>query len=231
MNKTITIKELPNSEKPYEKFLAYGPECLSDAELLAVIIRSGTNGQKSVEVAQNLLNEGQRSLLNLYDIPFENMQKIRGIGPVKAIQLKCVAELSKRIAKTKASPHVCMTSPKTIADYYMERLRHENKEHLIVCMFDNKCHLKGDKLLSIGSASETIVSPREIFAAAINCHAVHLILVHNHPSGVPKPSGNDDAVTERILVCGQMMGIVLSDHIIIGDHSYFSYRENNRIVV
>ena len=154
MNKITTVKELPDSEKPYEKFLTYGPEYLSDAELLAVIIRSGTSGLKSVEVAQNLLNDGHRNLLNLYDIPFEKMQKIRGIGPIKAIQLKCIAELSKRIAQTKSAPNVCMTNPRTIADYYMEHLRHENKEHLIVCMFDNKCHMKGDKLLSVGSANE-----------------------------------------------------------------------------
>ena len=207
------------------------PEYLSDAELLAVIIRSGTSGLKSVEVAQNLLNDGHRNLLNLYDIPFEKMQKIRGIGPIKAIQLKCIAELSKRIAQTKSAPNVCMTNPRTIADYYMEHLRHENKEHLIVCMFDNKCHMKGDKLLSVGSANETIVSPREVFETAINCHAAHLILVHNHPSGIPEPSHADDVVTKRILNCGQLMGIPLSDHVIIGDHSYFSYRENNRIVV
>ena len=113
----------------------------------------------------------------------------------------------------------------------MEHLRHESKEHLIICMFDNKCHMKGDKLLSIGSANETIVSPREVFETAINCHAAHLILVHNHPSGIPEPSHADDVVTKRILNCGQLMGIPLSDHVIIGDHSYFSYRENNRIVV
>ena len=159
------------------------------------------------------------------------MQKIRGIGPVKAIQLKCIAELSKRIAQTRSAPDICMTNPKTIADYYMEHLRHESKEHLIICMFDNKCHMKGDKLLSIGSANETIVSPREVFETAINCHAAHLILVHNHPSGIPEPSHADDIVTKRILNCGQLMGIPLSDHVIIGDHSYFSYRENNRIVV
>ena len=231
MNKITTVKELPDSEKPYEKFLTYGPEYLSDAELLAVIIRSGTSGLKSVEVAQNLLNDGHRNLLNLYDIPFEKMQKIRGIGPIKAIQLKCIAELSKRIAQTKSAPNVCMTNPRTIADYYMEHLRHENKEHLIVCMFDNKCHMKGDKLLSVGSANETIVSPREVFETAINCHAAHLLLVHHHPSGIPEPSHADDVVTKRILNCGQLMGIPLSDHVIIGDHSYFSYRENNRIVV
>lgn len=230
MNKNTTVKELPDSEKPYEKFLKYGAQALSDAELLAVIIRSGTTGLTSVEVAQDFLCAGDRSLLNLYEIPYEKMIQMRGIGPVKAIQLKCIAELSKRIAQTKYAAKICLNDPGSIADYYMERLRHERREQLIVCMFDNKCHLLGERLLSIGSASESIVSPREIFSAALNCHAIHLILLHNHPSGSPVPSRNDDMVTERIASCGRIMGIPLLDHIIIGDHSYYSYREKNRIV-
>lgn len=229
--KITTIKDLPDSERPYEKFLKYGAGALSDAELLAVIIKSGTNGVKSVEVAQHFLSMGNRNLLNLYDISYEEMTKIRGIGKVKAIQLKCVAELSKRITETKYYNKVCLSHPATIADYYMERLRHERREHLILCMFDSKCRLIEDKLLSIGSIDASIVSPREIFRAALQFNAVHLILVHNHPSGVPMPSETDDRVTERILQCGSMMGIQLSDHIIIGDRSYYSYREKNRIVV
>ena len=229
--KITTIKELPDSERPYEKFLKYGAAALSDAELLAVIIKSGTNGMRSVEVAQHFLNTGKRNLLNLYDISYEEMTKIHGIGKVKAIQLKCVAELSKRITETKYYNKIRLNCPVTIADYYMERLRHERREHLILCMFDSKCHLIGDKLLSVGSIDSSIVSPREIFRAALNCNAVHLILVHNHPSGVPEPSDTDNVVTERISQCGRIMGIQLSDHIIIGDKSYYSYREKNRIVV
>ncbi len=230
MNGNTTVKELPDSEKPYEKFLKYGAEALSDAELLAVIIRSGTNGIKSVEVAQNFLGIGGRSLLNLYEIPYENMLTLRGIGRVKAIQLKCTAELAKRISQTRYAARVRLSHPRTIADYYMERLRHERREQLLLCMFDSKCHLMDDRLLSIGSAEESIVSPREIFAAALTCRAAQLVLLHNHPSGIPEPSRADDAVTERICRCGRMMGIPLSDHIIIGDHSYYSYREKNRIV-
>lgn len=231
MEQKITVKELPDSEKPYEKFLKYGAGALSDAELLAVIIKSGTNGIRSVEVAQEFLSTGNRNLLNLYDISYEEMIKIRGIGKVKAIQLKCVAELSKRITETKYYDKICLDRPDSVAGYYMEKLRHERKEHLILCMFNSKCHLIEDRVISVGSMDSSVVSPREIFQAALICQAVHLILVHNHPSGVPEPSKADDLVTERIFRCGGLMGIALSDHIIIGDKTYYSYREKNRIVV
>ncbi len=231
MKSTMTIKDLPDSEKPYEKFLKYGAGSLSDAELLAVIIKSGTSGARSVDVARHLLNTGQRNLLNLYDISYKEMTKIRGIGKVKAIQLKCVAELSKRITETKYHNEICLDHPESVAIYFMEKLRHERREHLMACMFDSKCRLIGEHLLSLGSIDSSIVSPREIFRAALACNAVHLILVHNHPSGVPEPSGADDIVTEQIAQCGRLMGILLSDHIIIGDRSYYSYREKKRIVV
>lgn len=230
MKKHLTIKELPDSEKPYEKFLKYGPESLSDAELLAVIIKSGTNGLKSIEVAQNLLNTGCRNLLNLYQASYEDMLLIRGIGPVKAIQLKCVAELSKRMAETKYNDRICLNNAGSIAEYYMERMRHEKQEKLVICMFDTRCRLIADTILSIGSVNSAIVPPREVFLTALAHKAVHIVLVHNHPSGHPHPSGDDDAVTRRINECGKLIGITLSDHIIIGDHSYYSYRENRQIL-
>ena len=229
MNKITTVKELPDSEKPYEKFLTYGPEYLSDAELLAVIIRSGTSGLKSVEVAQNLLNDGHRNLLNLYDIPFEKMQKIRGIGPIKAIQLKCIAELSKRIARTAYQRNVSLDNAASVASYYMEQLRHEKQELLIACMFDSKCRLMEDCVLSLGTVNASLISPREIFLAALEHKAVYLILVHNHPSGVPLPSREDTRITEQLCQVGEILRIPLSDHIIIGDGSYYSYREHGQI--
>lgn len=231
METNITVKNLPDSEQPYEKFLKYGASYLSDAELLAVIIKSGTNGVQSIDVARNFLTTGRRNLLNLYDVSYEDMIKIRGIGKVKAIQLKCIAELSRRITETKYYNNICLDHPASIADYYMETLRHERREHLMLCMFDSKCHLLSDKLVSVGSVDASIVSPREIFRFALACDAVHLVILHNHPSGIPDPSAADDAVTERIYECGKIMEIHLSDHIIIGDRTYYSYREKNRIVV
>lgn len=225
-----TIKELPDSERPYEKFLKTGAESLSDAELLAVIIRSGTHGRKSIEVSQDFLGIGNRNLLNLYDVSFEDMKRIRGIGQVKAIQLKCIAELSRRIAETRYQERICMNNPKSIADYYMERLRHERQERLMVLFFDAKCRLLEDVMLSVGSATSAFVSPREIFLAAFRHSAVQIVLLHNHPSGVPEPSMEDDVVTRRVLEGGRLLGIPLVDHIILGDQCYYSYTEHKRII-
>ncbi len=226
MNQNTTIKDLPDSEKPYEKFLNYGPEALSDAELLAVIIKSGTSGLKSVEVAQNFLNQKNHNLMNLYDVSYEEMLKMRGIGKVKAIQLKCIAELSNRITATRYIQKVALRDAHSIAIYFMEKLRHEAQEQLVLCMFDTKCRLIGDELISKGSVNSSIVPPREIFITALKKGAVHIVLLHNHPSGIAAPSKEDDNATRRIAECGQMIGIPLSDHIIIGDHNYYSYRES-----
>lgn len=231
MVQTFTsMKELPDSEKPYEKYLESGAEALSDAELLAVIIRSGTQGKKSIEVAQDFLAQGSRNLLNLYELSFDEMKCIHGIGQVKAIQLKCVAELSKRIAKTRYQDGLSMNHPQTIADYYMERMRHEKQERLLALFFDSKCRLLSDVIMSIGSITATFVSPREIFLTALRHNAVQIILLHNHPSGNANPSPDDDTVTERVRECGTLLGIPLIDHIILGDQSYYSYREHQRII-
>lgn len=231
MVQTFTsMKELPDSEKPYEKFLESGVEALSDAELLAVIIRSGTQGKKSIEVAQDFLTHGSRNLLNLYELSFDEMKSIHGIGQVKAIQLKCVAELSKRIAKTRYQDKLSMNHPQTIADYFMERMRHERQERLLALFFDSKCRLLSDVTMSIGSVTATFVSPREIFLAALRCNAVQIILLHNHPSGNTEPSADDDTVTKRMQECGVLLGIPLMDHIILGDQAYYSYREHKRII-
>lgn len=225
MNTHLTIKELPDSEKPYEKFMKYGPEVLSDAELIAVIIKSGTNGSKAIEVAQDFLNRENRNLMNLYEIRFEEMLRIRGIGKVKAIQLKCIAELSKRIAQTKYFHSVSLNSAASVAAYYMERMRHEKQEILLLSMFDSKCNLIDDAIISKGSVNSSFVSPREIFLKALQKEAVYIILLHNHPSGSPIPSKQDHEVTRKIDECGKLLGIGLSDHIIIGDRDYYSYRE------
>ncbi len=229
MREHTTVKELPDSEKPYEKFLSCGAGSLSDAELLAVIIRSGTTGLKSIEVAQNLLGIGEQNLLNIYDVSYEEMLSVRGIGRVKAIQLKCVAELARRIASTRYRHKLRLSDAATVADYYMERLRHEKQERVIVGMFDSNCNLIADRLMTIGSATAAFVSPREIFMEALRHQAVQVIVLHNHPSGSPQPSGQDDAVTARLAKCGHMIGILLADHIIIGDQAYYSYREHGKM--
>lgn len=228
-----TMKELPESERPYEKCLREGEAVLSDSELLSVILRCGTRGSSSLSLANEILNYMQQlsypGLLGLLHCSVSDLMNIHGIGKVKAIQLKCIGELSKRIATAEAKTQLCFHMPDTIAKYYMERLRHEEQELMICMMLDNQNHLLGEQLLSMGTVNATLITPREIFLQALKYHAVSLILVHNHPGGDPTPSRSDMDITDRICQSGEILGIHILDHIIIGDQSYVSFREQGLI--
>lgn len=225
MKQNLTVKELPETERPYEKLLERGAQSLSDAELIAIFIRCGYHGAKAVDVAQELLMQRPGGILNLYELSMEEMRNINGIGKVKAIELKAVAELSKRLSQQSRRKDIRLNNAETVAAYYMEQLRHERKEKLILAMFDSDCHLIRDTVLSVGTVNASLVSAREIFIEALRQQAVAVILLHNHPSGNPHPSIQDQKATEQVAKCGRMLGIQLSDHIIIGDHQYFSFKE------
>lgn len=227
MTEHITMADMPESERPYEKFEHMGPQALSDAELLAVIIKSGTREFNSADLARRLLSGKQGNLLNLYAYSLEELMRFPGIGRVKAIQLKAIAELSARIAKTARIDNMQMNQPRTIAAYYMEQLRHLQTEQLIAAFFDSKCAFLGDKVVSLGSISGSFVSPREIFRYALLKDAAGLILLHNHPSGDPEPSADDFSVTQRVYESGVLIGIELVDHIIIGNNRYYSFKDNS----
>jgi DNA repair protein RadC len=220
------MKEMPESEQPREKFLRYGAQALSDAELLALILRSGTKDMTALQLAQTLLAQKDKGLLNLVYMNPQEMKEIPGIGQVKAAQLKCIVELAGRIAKCNRLGDIRLNEPASIAYYYMETLRHEPKEQLLLAMFDAKSNLLGDEVVSVGTVNYSLVSPREIFISALECHAVHIVLLHNHPSGDPTPSDADIQVTHRVMESGRILGIALADHIIIGDNRYMSFREN-----
>lgn len=224
-----TIKELPAAERPYEKCLKNGPGALSDSELLAVILKNGVRGSSSIDLANEILSAAEQTpytgLLGLMHLSMKELMKVKGVGQVKAIQLKCIGELSKRIAATSAGLHLTMSHPETIAQYYMEQLRHEEKEILICMMLDSGMHLLGEQIISTGTVNASLVTPREVFLEALRYHAVSVILIHNHPSGIPAPSDDDIRITERIYHTGEMLGIHLIDHIIIGDHRYTSFME------
>ena len=223
------VKELPESERPYEKFLNGGAGRLSDAELLAIILKTGTKEQNALEIARNILQNGQGNLLNLYDFSYETLLGFPGLGKVKAIQLKAVAELSRRIAKTNSGYQVRMSSPDSIADYYMEEMRHEKQEIVVCAFFDAKCRFLGDMRISAGSTNFAYLSPKDVMRSALEKNAVQFILLHNHPSGDPEPSGDDIRMTNQMSECGRMLDIRLADHIIIGDNRYFSFQANSLI--
>ena len=228
-NTNNIMKQLPEDQRPYEKCFTQGADSLSDSELLAVILRSGTHGKNSIVLAQEILKFMEETsysgLLGLMHVSVLDLMKIHGIGQVKAVQLKCIGELSKRIARTAARPQMVMNNPSSIAAYYMEELRHEEQEIVICMMSDVKGHFLGDKVLTMGTATGSLVTPREIYMEALRRHAVSLILIHNHPSGDPTPSSDDMQITTRIYQAGELLGIHLLDHIVIGDQKYFSFRE------
>ena len=229
MNHT-TVKEMPESERPYERFRNLGPKALSDAELLAIILKTGTRNLTSMELARELLSRCQGNLLNLYELSYEQLLEIRGIGKVKAIQLKAVAELSRRIARTDRGYRLSLGSPASIADYYMEEMRHRRKEVFVGAFFDAKCKFLGDSVIATGSVSQAFVSPMELFRKALMRSAVMIVILHNHPSGDPAPSEEDIQLTRRVEKGAQLLGLTLADHIVIGDNRYYSFRENHMLL-
>ncbi|MCD7833531.1 MAG: DNA repair protein RadC [Lachnospiraceae bacterium] len=221
------MKSMPIEERPYEKCLEKGAECLSDAELLSVILRTGSCGESALELSRRILTlNGEKSgLLGIYHMSIADLMKVRGLGSVKAAQLKCIAELSRRISRSRFSEGISFQDPVAVAEYYMEDLRHLEQEVVILVMLNSKGRLIRDVILSKGTVRASMISPREIFIEAVRNHAVGIILLHNHPSGIPDPSEEDIRLTERVRLCGAMLGIELLDHIIIGDCQAVSMRE------
>lgn len=214
---------------PYEKFLMRGSKSLTDSELLAIILRTGTRGVSACQLGERVLSQTSRNgngLLGLHQISLHDLMEIEGIGEVKAVQLKAIAEISTRIAQAKAKKGLSYRTPYSIADYYMERLRHESVEYTILVLFDSGLHVIAEKILSKGTVNASLLSPREVFVQALKAQAASVMLLHNHPGGDPTPSRNDMLVTERVLEAGKLTDIPLLDHIIIGDNSYFSFKES-----
>ena len=210
-NNCIRTEKTNTVLRPYEKCLTLGAETLSDAELLAQHIFSVCCRSKG--------------LLGLSSITIPELLKIRGVGKVKAVQIKCICELSRRTAKQSASAKLKFTEPEAIAAYYMQDLRLLEKEHMILVLLDSKCRKIADTVLSVGTVNASLVTPREVFAEALKYNAVSVVLLHNHPSGDAAPSHNDIAVTDRIVQAGKILGVQVIDHIIIGDNTYTSLKE------
>lgn len=223
MKKSVTMKEIPSLERPYEKCKKHGVKVLSDAELLAIILRTGTKGENALQLAQRIIySTSEEELIGLHEYSLEDFKKIKGIGNIKAIQLMCVLELSKRLGKAKTREKLTFTSPESIARYYMDDLRYEAQELVLLVMFNSKGGLIGEKIISKGTVNASLISPREILIEALKCQAVTFVVMHNHPSGDPTPSKEDIALTKRIREAGMIVGIELLDHIIIGNNCYIS---------
>ncbi len=219
-----TLKE----SLPYERFLKNGAESLTDTELLAIIIRTGSIKSSPMDIASNVMKMSHgrnRGLNGLYSLTVDELMTIDGIGEVKAVKLKCLSELSKRMSMQLLTKGLDCSCASSIADYYMERLRHEEREQAVLLCLNNRLRLIEDIVISVGTVNSASLSPRDIFAKALKCGASNIVLLHNHPGGDPTPSRSDISVTNKIRESGFMLDIILKDHIIIGDKTYYSFSE------
>ena len=226
----LKIKELPLTERPYERLEVIGAEHLSNAELLAVIIKTGTKDYTAVELAQlviKLSHDGRLSSLN--NLSIEQLKSIKGIGRVKAIQIKAALELSKRIATSDGIVHHIIKSAYDVSNLMMEEMRYLKKEVFKAILLDTKNQIIKIVDVSVGSLNSSIVHPREVFSDAIKCGCNSIIFVHNHPSGDPTPSNEDVQTTQRLESAGNILGIKVLDHIVVGDGRYVSFKDKGII--
>ena len=231
---SLKIKELPETERPYEKLELYGEKNLSNAELLAIIIKTGTKDETAVGLAQKVLKlntDEKDNLKFLCDLTVEEFTKIKGIGKIKAIQLKAVCELATRINSVSSYKEKQILRPKDIAEILMERTRFEKQEILKVAMLNNKNKLIRIKEIAKGGGNFVAATIRSILNEAVKIEAAKIILIHNHPTGDPTPSKQDIEFTKNVEQASKILGIQLLDHIVIGDLKYvsiFSMREKQK---
>jgi DNA repair protein RadC len=222
--RSFRLREIPAEERPRERMQVQGPAALSHAELLAILLRTGTRDESSVHLAQRILNECG-SLSRLAERSWDELTHIRGIGPAKALQLQASIELGRRVARSRLPDTVKIGSPQDAANLLMEEMRHLREEHFVCLFLNTKNHVIGRQTLSIGSLNASIVHPREVFRAAIRRSSASILCAHNHPSGDPTPSPEDIQLTRRLKEAGELIGIELLDHLVIGDNRYISLKE------
>ncbi|PZD94116.1 hypothetical protein DNH61_19370 [Paenibacillus sambharensis] len=220
----LVLRDVPNEDRPRERMMTIGAEALSHAELLAILLRTGTRNESAVHLASRILSSCG-GLRNLTDMSLAELTAIRGIGPAKAVQLRAGIELGRRLSQSRDEDRLTIRRPQDAADYLMEEMRYLKKEHFVCLFLNTKNQVIGRETLSIGTLNASLVHPREVFRAAMKCSSASLVCVHNHPSGDPSPSPEDIAITERLCKAGELVGIDVLDHIVIGDNRYVSLKE------
>lgn len=224
-----SIKNLPSEERPRERLEKFGAENLSNAELMAIILRTGTANQSVLTLANLLLAEF-KTLQQLAAASISELSKIKGIGKSKAIQLLAAFELGKRLQLSGLFPEDdIFSSPHDVAKFFISDLRFLQQEHFIVIHLNTKNRLLSKETITIGTLDSSLVHPREVFKAAIRQSSASLILIHNHPSGDPRPSREDLNLTRRLKEAGDLLGIPILDHLIIGNNKYFSMKEEGML--
>lgn len=223
------IRDVPVSERPRERMVRDGADALSNTELLAILLRTGTSEESVISLACRILNQ-VGELRGLKSITYEELVTIRGIGPAKALQIAAGLELGKRIATSTVPNRPTVRSPQDVASLMMEDLRYHTQEHFVCLYLNTKNQVLGRETVFIGSLNSSIVHPREVFKEAIRRSSASVICLHNHPSGDPSPSREDIEVTRRLLEAGKILGIDLLDHVVIGDGRFYSLKEKGHFV-
>ncbi len=224
-NNKLTLKEMPAGERPYERIEQFGASGLTDAELLAVIIKTGSVNETAVELSRQVLKAcGDRGLSALQDMEIDELRHIKGIGKVKAIQLKAICELAVRMSggRNILNRKTKIISFAQIGDILLGEMELLKKEVLKVVLLDRKWQIIKISDISIGTIDQALVHPREVFSDAIRNFASAIVIAHNHPSGDTEPSGDDIETTRRLILAGEIVGIEVVDHIIVGNGKYMS---------
>ncbi|KJS12344.1 MAG: hypothetical protein JL56_14710 [Desulfotomaculum sp. BICA1-6] len=219
----VAIKDMPVGLRPRERLLNEGPQFLSDIELLAIMLRTGSADASAMDLATGLLGHfgGLRQLL---DASTEELSAFKGVGPAKVAQIKAALELGRRVAITTAWDRPSIKSPENAAALVMEEMRHLDREHFWALLLNAKNQVLAREVISIGTLNFSAIHPRELFKAAIKRSAAGVILVHNHPSGDPTPSRQDIEATTRLVEAGNIIGIDVLDHLVVGDNKFTSFK-------
>jgi len=228
MNYKVKIKDLPKNERPREKILRYGAEYLSNSELLALILRTGTKEESVLNLCDRLLSHCG-GINGISGSSISDLKQVKGIGEAKATQILALAELSARFNSFKSGTVYAVNSPKDVSIYMMGQMKNLKKEYFKLIMLNTKNIIISVKDISIGNLNSSIVHPREVFIEAIKLSSASVILCHNHPSGDPAPSKEDILITKRLRECGTLLGIEVLDHVIIGNEAYISLKEKGII--
>ena len=225
MNQKLLLRELPEEERPREKMLRKGASFLSNRELLAILIRTGTKELPVTDLADRVLALRPEGLAALADCTPEELSQLPGMGIAKACQITAALELGRRIATAPREKRVQIHDPAVVANLFMEEMRHRKQEVFRVLLLNTRHEILTIQEVSVGDLSSSIAHPREVFRDAVRRSAACIVAAHNHPSGSPEPSRNDLRITRRLAETGAILGIPLLDHIIIGDGEYISLRE------
>lgn len=225
----MIIRELPEVERPREKLCRYGQEYLTNTELIALLLGTGSKGESAIGLAENLLSLDEDGLLHLAGCSVEELSGVKGMGPAKACKLLAAMELGTRLATTQRPEKTKIESTSDVVRIFMEKMRYHKKEYFNVLLLNAKGGILAMETVAVGDLSSSIVHPREAFVAAVRRSAAAVIFIHNHPSGNPKPSPQDIEVTQRLCETGKILGIHVLDHIIIGDGIYISMKEKKII--